>query len=128
MIVLSFSVSVKQKLFICNRNFLFNLSHNLCATLFYRSHSRQYEVNSLLNMHVSSPTPTPTDVLIPDLYLTDQAALSETSIIECEIASQNTRKYNFFYSCKFRRVCKKTSKVWLSLSIFLLYLFKMWSY
>ena len=43
-------------------------------------------------MHAS--TPTPSEVLIPDLYLADQAALSETSVIECEIASRNTRKLN----------------------------------
>lgn len=37
-------------------------------------------------------TPTPSEVLIPDLYLADQASLSVTSVIECEIASRNTRK------------------------------------
>lgn len=43
-------------------------------------------------MHAS--TPTPSEVLIPDLYLADQAALSETSIIECEIASRNLRTFS----------------------------------
>lgn len=38
-----------------------------------------------------SNTPTPSDMLIPDLYLADRA-LSETSVIECEIASRNIRK------------------------------------
>lgn len=42
-------------------------------------------------MHAS--TPTPSEMLIPDLYLADQAALSETSVIECEIAARNTRKH-----------------------------------
>lgn len=67
-------------------------SHNLNAISIYfsRSHSRQYEVNSLLNEPAS--TPTPSEMLIPDLYLADQAALSETSVIECEIAARNTRK------------------------------------
>lgn len=41
-------------------------------------------------MHAN--TPTPSEMLIPDLYLADQAALSETSVIECEIASRNSRK------------------------------------
>lgn len=62
--------------------------------LIYRSHSRQYEANSLLNM--SSSTPTPSEILIPDLYLADQAALSATSVIECEIASRNSNIRMYF--------------------------------
>lgn len=53
----------------------------------HRSQSRQYEANSLLNM--PSCTPTPSEMLIPELYLADQAGLSAASIIECEIASRN---------------------------------------
>lgn len=55
-----------------------------------RSHSRQYEQNSLLNM--TSSTPTPSEILIPDLYLSDQVALASATDIECEIASRSLRK------------------------------------
>lgn len=55
-----------------------------------RSHSRQYEQNSLLNM--ASTTPTPSEILIPDLYLSDQVALASATDIECEISSRSLRK------------------------------------
>lgn len=69
---------------------LLNGFFSCCIGWLCRSHSRQFEVNSLINLDAS--TPAPSEVLIPDLYLTDQAALSETSVIECAIASRNTRK------------------------------------
>ncbi|XP_031625338.1 uncharacterized protein LOC116342012 [Contarinia nasturtii] len=57
-----------------------------------RSHSRQYEQNSLLN--IASSTPTPSEILLPELYLTDPASLSTTNIIECEIASRTQRRHS----------------------------------
>lgn len=37
-------------------------------------------------------TPTPSEMLIPELYLIDREALTTASIIECEIASRTQRK------------------------------------
>ncbi|XP_055317756.1 uncharacterized protein LOC129576557 isoform X2 [Sitodiplosis mosellana] len=56
-----------------------------------RCHSRQCEQNSLLNMPTC--TPTPSEMLIPELYLTDREALA-ASIIECEISSRTQRRHS----------------------------------
>lgn len=56
----------------------------------------QNDQNSLLNINMStSCTPTQSDILIPELFLTDYQSLPNTSVIECAIASssRNTRKY-----------------------------------
>lgn len=41
---------------------------------------------------MSTETPTPPEILIPDLYMIDQVGLAEASVIECEVASRTSRK------------------------------------
>lgn len=51
-------------------------------------------------------TPTPSEMLIPELYLTDREALATASIIECEISSRTQRKNIETHENKSYRVIK----------------------
>lgn len=57
----------------------------------------QFEPHSMLNI-ATNHTPTPTDIVLPEMFLHDEHGLSIANVIECAVSSRHSSKYSIFYS------------------------------
>lgn len=63
--------------------------------MFNRFQRSRCSIHGELNLSSMSCTPTPSDIIIPELFLTDHQGLLSTSFIECTVASLRTQRESF---------------------------------